>query len=139
MEVLCLCLLVFCVREHRFIQVQKGFFEALCLLLNAASTLISVQIAQGFILFGLVNLQEWRLHSQSEKPVPLLDFVYMAIFFSFTYQNLFIFPNMFVLNRFFWKYGSPSTVTACLKHSLCCSVSRYNRLHFNSRKPNMSD
>jgi len=43
------------------------------LLLKAGSARSSDQVAQGFVLLGLENLQGWRLHKLSRQPAPPPD------------------------------------------------------------------
>lgn len=143
MEVLCLHLLIFCVREHRFIQVEKWFCETVTL--SPAQCCVNTDFSpdfSGFYPLGSCNSSRMESAQSLWAACSTVLFLYMVIcFFSFAHQNLCIFPcTYFSLIDFFWKHGSPSTVTACLKHSLCFSISRYNGLHFISRrKPNILD
>lgn len=107
MELLCLCLLIFCVREHRFIQVEKGFCRSVTL--SPAQCCINIDFSpdcSGFYAVGSCKSSRMEttqsLGSLFHCWISVYDF-----FFFLPSEPVYISKHIFLLNRYFLETWQP--------------------------------
>lgn len=110
MEVLCLHLLIFCVREHRFIQVEKWFCETVTL--SPAQCCVNTDFSpdfSGFYPLGSCNSSRMESAQSLWAACSTVLFLYMVIWFFFfcPSEPVYISMHIFLLNRFFLETWQP--------------------------------